>query len=1030
LSLEILAPFALGHLAKRSIQQIQWSLFFLDIFLLIKYYCLTINQTHMKRILLLSIVFSFAFALSSWAQRTVSGKVTDEGGEGLPGVNVVIKGTTTGVTTDLDGNYKISIADDNAILVFSSVGMTTQEMSVGARSIIDLGMSLDTKQLQEVVVTGYGTPQDLRRSVAAISSVSSQKIEQIPIGSFANILQGNAAGLLSSSGSGAPGTTGKVLIRGNSSINSSTDPLYILDGVPVESGTFATLNANDFATVTILKDASASAIYGSRAANGVIVITSKRGKAGAPTFQYRTQQGWSFKPQQKYVYDLMNTDQKIEWELLTGSGIANSLSSEGLDSLRQINTDWEDVIFRTANFSSHEISVSGGNEASRFFSSLSYYSQEGVSFSSKLDRYTFRLNSDINVTDKLRFGNSMTLGWSRENSIAVDGGANTNNPWAVLSLLNPYDQVRDPETGEFINGSGIARNPIAIAATHEDIRDETKVVASAYLEYDVIPNLTARTTWGVDYRSRRFSGLVPPGSLSGFPGPNSQGSLNRAFNRRPRFVGTNSLTYTKEFNNVHTITASVFHEIFYQKFENESATGYGLNRILLPGGTTPGNATTNSAFIPVFSGSERAEALLSYFGNVIYDYDGKYVLNLTLRRDGSSRFGADNRFANFWAVGLGWNVTEESFFNVAAIDKLKYRVSYGTTGNKNVGGTNYYPSLETYDVTRNYLGSTAQVANAPGNPGLKWETVTKFNTGIDFTLFSGRIDGSIDYYNELTSDAFITQQLSRTTGFASLNVNGGKIRNSGVEVQLNSDVYKTSDLIVNLYANLSYNKNEVVDLGQNDEFEQGTSIIREGLPIGTQFFPKYAGYNPANGEPLYYDLDGNVSNVFSENNSIANYGTSEAPYFGGFGSNITYKNFDLNIFFSYISDVVLFNNTRWFQVNQAFANSGALVEALDRWRQPGDEATYASVDYTLQFSSQFLEDASFLRLRNVTLAYRLPSNLVESTSILSGARVYLQGQNLLTWTKWTGLDPEASSNLQIFQNPQVRSVTIGVDVTF
>jgi len=988
----------------------------------------------MKRILLLSMVFSFVFATSAWAQRTVSGKVTDESGEGLPGVNVVIKGTTTGVTSDLDGNYQISVPDENAVLVFSSVGMASQEVNVGARSVIDLGMSFDTKQLQEVVVTGYGNISR-EKLTGSVSSVSSQSIEQVPIASFAQTLQGNAAGVYSTTGNGQPGSTGKVLIRGAHSIQGDTDPLYVLDGVPIESGTFATLNPNDFETVSILKDAASASIYGSRAANGVIVITSKRGKAGKIQLNYRYQMGWGL-PTTNF-FDVLNTEQKIQRELETGQGFAGGLASDladmditqefydaQIDSLSKINNNWQDILFRTARLESHEINASGGDENTRFFASINYFNQEGITFDSQLKRYTLRFNIDNEASDKFRWGMSNSVGFSRDNSL-ISSGLNTNNPFLAVFLLNPYDYLVDPETGEFVVPSQ-GRNVLANAAQSDQVRDEVKVISSVYLEYDIIENLTARTTWGIDYRQRKFRNLTEPFNLSGF-GPNKQGSLNTSFNNRPRFIGTNSLTYSRSFGSDHNASVAVFHEVWYNRFENFSTTGYGLNRIFEPNGATPG--TDANGFIPVFSGSSRDEGLVSYFATGNYDYKGKYFFNATIRRDGSSRFGENNRFATFWSVGASWLLSDESFFNVSFVDNLKVRASYGTTGNKNVGGTNYYPALGTFAATSSYGGTNGYSPSSPSNPDLIWETTTKSNIGFDFGLLGGKLDGTIELYHDKTSDLFIEQQLSRTTGFTSVDINSGEMVNKGIEVTLSSYVIKNNDMFVNLFANLSYNKNEVTDLGQVDEFEQGTSIIRVGEPLGAHYITGYAGVDPATGAPLYLDTLGNVTSQFSSANATTGWGTSNAPHFGGFGTKMGYKGFTVDVLFSYIYDIAIFNNDRFFFENKNFAGFNQSTAVLRTWKEPGDITDIHSIDYPTQFSSRFIEDGSFLRLRNVTVSYALPSSVLDKVGMRS-ARVYFQGQNLATWTKFQGFDPESSNNITQAEYPNPKTLTVGIDIGF
>ncbi|MEO1051155.1 MAG: TonB-dependent receptor [Bacteroidota bacterium] len=978
----------------------------------------------MKKILLSSFLLMVCLCTAALAQeRTVSGKVTSiKDGSTLPGVNVILKGTTNGTVTDIDGNYKLSVPADASVLVFSFIGLVTEEVEIGTRSVIDLQMSEDVTQLSEVVVTGYSELTQKQLTGSAFN-VGAEKLEQVPIASFDQILQGRAPGLFITQTSGQPGAAARVRIRGESSINSDNDPLYMVDGVSVDPGVFATLNPNDFETVSVLKDAAATAIYGSRGSNGVIVITTKRGKAGSTRLNYRFQYGWSDRT--RTTFDVLNTEQKVARELATGQGLAPTLTSEQRDSLiARGTTDWTEELFRTGITQSHELNASGGTEDFTYYISANYFGQEGITPDSELNRYTLRFNFDSNPKDKFRWGTSNSLGYSRERR-QRNTGLSTFNPFLAAFLLNPYDAVRDPDTGEFLApAAGI--NIVALNEETERLREEKKLLTNLYLEYDIIEGLTARTSWGMDLREREFTDIDIPFAFSAL-GPNNQGSIDRDFNRRIRFIGTNSISYGRQFGEDHNFKVGLFHEINYEEFRNTASEGFGLNRILEPNGTTPG--TDANGFIPSFTGARRDNALLSYFANVAYDYKDKYFLNVTVRRDGSSRFGANNRFANFWSVGTSWQLSDEDFIsNVSWIDNLKLKLSYGTTGNQFVGQEDFFPSLPRFaEVT--FDGNTGIVPSNIEQTDLRWETTSTLNLGIDFALFTSRISGTIDLYRALTSDLFITQQLSRTTGFTSLDVNAGELVNQGVELSLNGDIIRTNDFTLSANVIFTYNDNEVTDLGQVDEFEQGTSIIREGLPLGSHFVVGYAGVNPANGAPLYTDADGNVTETFDPGNARADFGTFQAPYFGSFGLNASYKGLEFGAFFTYAWDYVLFNNNQFFFENPNFAGFNQHVNVLRTWEQPGDITDIHSIAFPTQLnSSRFLEDASFLRLRNVTIAYNLPTNLIGKH--LNNVRVYVQGQNLLTWTDWQGFDPENGNNILQGDFPAIRQFLVGLDIGF
>lgn len=980
----------------------------------------------MKRKLLLSMMLMFLLVSSAWAQRTITGTVTSEEGA-LPGATVQIKGTTQGTQTDMEGKYTLTVPQGSDVLVFRYVGFVVKEETIGSRTVIDVVLKEDI--LESVIVTGYQEiiPQEFTGSATVIDEAS---IEQVPIASFDQILQGQSPGLIISGGNGQPGAAASVRIRGTGSINGANDPLYMLDGVPIEAGTFATLNPNDFASVTVLKDASATAIYGSRGSNGVIVITTKKGKSGETLFNYRTQYGWSdFTLLDNFK--MLNTEQKIQRELETGQGLAPNLSEEELAELRLRDTNWRDELFRTGITKSHELNASGGNENTTFYVSANYFTQEGITLDSELDRYTLRFNLNSKQRN-FSFGTNTSLGYSQELRLR-NTGLSTANPFLAAFLLNPYDQLKDPETGEYLNPSQ-GTNTFALLEQSRRQRDEYKIVSNANLAYAVpfVKGLSISTNWGIDLRMRNFEAIDEPNSFIGF-GPNQQGSLTRSFNRRVRFIGTNSISYKKEINEDHSISVGLFHEINYENFKNESFTGYGLNRILEPNGVTPG--TGSNGFIPVIDGERKDNSLLSYFANLNYSFKDRYFLNATIRRDGSSRFGANNRIAYFYALGGSWSIIDEEFMNkFDMFDNLKFRVSYGTTGNQFVGGEdaqNFYPSRATFDPTVSYNGQSGTIVSSAGNPNLKWEVNNQFNTGLDFSIFNRRISGSIDYYHQKTSDLFIPQQLSRTTGFLEVDLNQGEVVNQGIEVGIKGDVVRTKDLTWSLNANFTYNKNRVTSLGQVDQFENGTSIIRVGLPLGSHYVVGYAGVDPENGAPIYLDSLGNSTPVFSAANSTANWGTNEAPYFGGFGTNLSYKGFTINALFVYFLEQYTFNNNQFFLENPNFAGFNQHENVLDTWKQPGDITNIPAITYPTQISSsRFIQNNSFLRLRNVTISYNIPEKILARTKYIRSVRAFVQAQNALTFAnkEYTGFDPEPINNIVQGNYPTPRTITIGIDL--
>jgi TonB-linked SusC/RagA family outer membrane protein len=972
------------------------------------------------------------------AQQTVSGKVTSGvESSGLPGVAVQIKGTSKGVTTDIDGNYSLEVPNSQTILVFSFYGYNSEEVTVGNRTKIDVELMEDIEQLDAVVVTGY-TQTTKEKLTGSVATVEAKQLEQVPLPSVDQLLQGTAPGVYVSAGSGQPGAGATVRIRGSGSINGGNDPLYILDGVPIDPDFFNSLNPNDFASINILKDPSSTAVYGSRAANGVVVITSKKGKVGRTQFNYRFQQGWSVPTQDRF--NMMNTAEKIKFErFLFQNGIARGAVGQILDNgdltpeakeqqiaeLSQINTDWRDEIFRTGSLQSHEINANGGNDKTRFYISGNYLYQEGISLRSDLERITGRFNIDHEATENLRFGVNATVGYSDANNIESEAAVALANPFAFVYLANPYERPRDPETGEFVQGA--AGNAVERLFGTENQREELKTVGSLYAEYDILDGLTARTRWGVDFANREYFRLIRPGS---FAGSNSvqgnQGSLGETRIREVSFIGTTTLNYIKSIGSNHDIDILVGNEVLDRNFNRFGFTGFGLNEKLLqsPAGITPGSP--DNGFIPSVFGDNTDNALLSYFATGNYAFDDKYMLSAGVRRDASSRFGSANRWGTFWNIGAGWIVTNEDFLSQNnTLSFLKLRASYGVTGNQE--GIGNFQSLGLYG-TSSYNGVQGIVPVQIENPELQWERSNSLNIGVDYGLFNDRVTGTVDVYNTITSDLFINTNLSRTSGFSGLLRNVGEVRNRGIEVSFNTVNIEKRNFRWTTSFNFTYNQNEVLDLFQEDEFELGTGIIREGLPLGTHYVVKWGGVDPATGNPLYYDLNGNLTPNYSDDDRTT-FGTWEAPRFGGFNNTFVVHGVTISAFFTYAHGNQLFNNQTFFQENPNFAQFNLSTAMLNIWQKPGDITEIQRLGTEREFSSKDLEDGSFLRLRNLQVGYNLKNNLLNRTPLKS-VRIYGQAQNLLTFTNFSGFDPEDSNNIATYQYPVPRIYTVGVDIGF
>jgi TonB-linked SusC/RagA family outer membrane protein len=980
----------------------------------------------MKRIFIIAGVLLFAFCnLTAFGQTIrISGTVTDAAdGSGIPGASIVVKGTTVGVITNIDGRFELNAAP-TATLVFSFVGYTTQEVLVDGKSIINVSLVSAMIGLEEVVVTAYGSTR--RDAITgSVGIVSSEKLEQIPIASFDQILQGQTAGLSSVSSGGRPGAHSVIRIRGTGTINASATPLYIIDGVALTEHTgsrydnpLSGINPNDIENISVLKDASAAALYGSRAANGVIIVTTKRGKAAERSnLTYRGMFGTA--TQARDNFNMMTTEQKLQFE--QDNKIRNR-TPEQIDSMMNINTNWRDVMFKDAAMQSHEISSSGGTGKTNYYISGSYFSQEGILHRSDYERIAGRLNLDHYVSEKIRIGASTNLSFEESNYTVAEGGYGNNiwNPVFAAYLINPYEQPYD-EDGEWNTSMATYTwgNPRREIELNQDYNNTLKILGNVYAEYEPIKKLQLRSTIGTDFFDYTYDDYLHPTSVWGSA---SNGSLTRGLRRAKTTTFTNTGRYSYIFATKHNTNILIGYET--TKYESESFGGEGIqfanDKVRIPSAAAEANA---------FFGSAEEFAVESYFSQFTYAYDSKYFLDASIRRDGSSRFGRDNRYANFWSVGLSWNMKKESFVaDIDQITELKLRSSMGTAGNYAIGN---YDHLGLYSVSGSYNGMPGSLPIRPANPNLTWEESEMFNVGLEFRLYD-RISATVEYYNRYTKEMLFGMPVTLTSGFVEERRNIGEMSNKGIEATIDLDMVRTENFNWNLNANFTYNKNKIEALYlDKDSIPWGTTILIIGQPYGTLYYNRYAGVNPANGTPLWYDENGNITNVFRDSDQVPLDGMSFlAPYFGGFTSNMSYKGIQLNAFFTYVLNRYMLNNTAYFLTNQSnFGGFNQNAAVLDHWKEPGDNVhypLYGQVPASI-FDTRFVEDASFLRLRNITLSYNLPSKVLQTVK-LRNIRLYVQGQNLWTLTSYTGWDPEFPGATELNAYPAVKTYSFGIDI--
>lgn len=985
--------------------------------------------------------------------RTVSGKVNDPDGVPVANASVLVKGSSLGTTTDLDGTFSLTVPTTAKALVISAINMETMEVSIENRNVVSVTLRFSDRDLQEVVVTGYNT-QKKSEYVGAATKIDKKEIELVPIGSFDQILQGRAPGLRVSAGSGQPGAAASVQIRGPKSIGGGSTPLYVIDGVPVEPAVFQSYNPNDFESVDVIKDAAAAGLYGSRGASGVIVVTTKRGKAGKLSLSYRPQFGISQPGTQKF--EMMNTAELLQFQEMYGQFVNNNLpgwryspnnpanasltpeqkaeQAAILDSIRKINTDWADVFQRNGSFSSHDLNLSGGSDKTRFYASVGYYKEDGIGLRTDLERYTLRFNMD-HKSDRLTFQLSNVVGYSKRNFTESEGAVALANPFAAAYLGAPYHKLYNDD-GTVAVGSGRV-GPNAFARLENSIRDnhQVKATSSVNMRYDITSNFYVGGNAGFDFRETINSFWLDPKSYaaqtSGFPA--NTGTYSDGFTRFFQGNARGYIGYHNTFG-VHRIDASVNAEYVFAKNRSFNFTGYNLSDKLknTPAAVNPG--TVDNGLIPAVGGGKSQSNLVSFFGLAKYSYDDRYIFDVTIRHDGTSILPVANRWQSFFAVGGIWNVLAEKFAaNWGTLSTLRFRASYGNSANREnfpFGDFGYYSLYG----NGSYAGFQTIIPTDPGNPQGEWEYTDKLNVGFEVGLWRDRVSAEVNLYNEITRNLFVVQTNPVENGFpfTRLDVNAGKMRNRGIELNVKADIIWTADLTWSVDGNFAYNQNEILDLGQVSEYPSGTAIIRKGLPLGSHYAVKWAGVDPATGKPLYYTKDGKLTDVFSDANSVADFGTYFAPYTGGFGTTLRYKGIELSAFFNFQYKFSRFNNQDFFQLNHAFAAQGYNVrkEMLQMWTKPGDITNIQSPLYQREFSSKDIQDASYLRFRNLMLSYTLPTSVTNRLKVVKKLRFYGQAQNLYTWTNWTGFDPEDSNNIAQYEYPLPRIFTVGVDVDF
>ena len=978
---------------------------------------------NIKRLFLTLLLMTFG-GVSLMAQSVVkvSGVVTSSD-DGLPMIGVaVMAGPGNGVITSIDGDYLIEVAPGTE-LVFSSIGFLDEKVVVPSveNFTYNVVMQTETMNIDDAVVIAYGVRK--KGTVAgSVSTVKSDKLENTPTAAFDQALQGQVAGLTVLSNTGEPSASATMTIRGTNSINSGTAPLYILDGVAISAADFNTINPADIESMSILKDASSTSIYGARAANGVIVITTKRGRdMERPNVNYRMQMGWSAMAHGNW--DLMNTAERIQYEKELGL-----TAGQNYDYLSKTDVNWMDAVFNdSAMLQSHELAVSGATETTNYYLSGGYYDQEGIAPGSVFERYSMRFNFEQQMSKWLKMGTNTMFNY--QNIKQADEGAYTLvTPISAARFMLPYwNPFRaDGSLASINDGSwtGQGQNPLEWLENNPLKYKKYKMISTVFADLTFYRNLVFRTQFAVDFSHTTGFSQSFPDYL-----PNQgEGSAARSSADGLGLHLTNTLTYRFNLDNIHDFNFLLGHEWQDYHTESFSVSTAGQTNSLL---TDVSNGTRATSWT---STSASDYSRVSFFGRGEYNFADRYYTEVSVRTDGSSRFGKNNRWGVFGAVGFMWNIRNEEFMSTSRdwLTMAQAAFSSGTSGNSEIPN---YEHLALIGGGSDYVGDAGVAPLQPGNEDLTWENTWTTNLALHFGFWN-RLNVDLELYNKKTTDMLMSVPLaySQSNGYGYKWSNVGAMVNRGVELNMSATLIQVRDFAWNINANVGYNHNRLTELYNGvDEYETSNTSTKlvVGHPVGEFYINRYAGVNPANGDALWYDKQGNLTNELRDEDKVLVGKSYHAPWQGGFGTSLSWKGFNLSAQFSWVGDRWMINNDRYFdESNGRFMTYNQSRRLLNRWKQPGDITDIPRHGEYTEFDSRLLEDASFLRLKNLMLSYSLPSGLLKKSGFIRGLRFYAQGQNLLTFTNFSGLDPEGVTNVYAAQYPMSRQYTFGLDLMF
>ena len=1033
----------------------------------------------MKKIALMLFGIAFLGMLLVEAQvKSISGTITSsEDGTSIPGVSIVVKGTTIGTITNIDGVYELDVPNDAQTLVFSFVGMKTIEAPI-VGTMVNATLEPDYIGLDEVIVTGYAT-RGKNEITGSTVQVSGEQLKDVPVTSIDQALQGKVAGMTINTTSGTPGATQQIRIRGISSITASNDPLIVIDGVPVIQGnisgstarsslsSLAAINSQDIESITVLKDASATSAYGARGSNGVIVITTTKGKSGATKFNFSANYGFQNKAvdgrevltaaqrEELYLEGIINSygtdngfstpDGAFDYGIANGFGGTSNLQ-DWRDAGRP-EGDWGNAVLN-ANAPTYNVnlSASGGDELSSFYISLGYMNNESVVIGNLFERTTGQLNYTRKFSKKLKFSTTNTVSYTNQDKIFLETSAYFANPHILKYFMPPTIEPYNADGSIATDYNSSLYNILFLQENDVTWNHMLRGMSNSFIEYEIIENLKFKSVYAFDFilgHYKNFSNRIHGDANQ--EGGSSFASIDQDFN----MVFQNSLDYSLTFLDNHRIDFKALVE--YQKFKSWYLDGYGEGFVtdgLTNIASTGGNWDADSNF--------NDWANLSYLGMVNYNYMSKYIVDLTFRREGSSRFAMDKRFGNFWAVGAAWNISEEDFMDdFSFVDNLRMRGSYGVSGNSGVG-LNVYQALLSYSA--DYGGLGAAFPSGFGNPNLTWEKNKNYDVGIDFAVLNGRIDGQFSYYNKETYDLLLAVPLTRTSGHSSITQNVGTMVNKGIEGIMNFDVVRSKDLNVSLSVNFATLNNEVTELakdaaGEDLNITRTTKKVEVGHTYNEWYLREWAGVDPATGLPEWFvnetDDDGNIIDSETKTGNIndaerAYTGKSAIPTFtGGGGIHIDFKGvyIDANAYVAMGHQVMEeWDHYTWDNGRYATDYFNGIAETMTRWQNPGDITNVPKIEHAyrphlaVNTSTRTLFDGDFFRLKDLVLGYNLPSSITDMAK-LDRASVYVRGTNLFTYAfdedLRKGFDPETNADgFTGLETPPIKSIVFGVNLNF